>query len=213
MTRTARPISVTLVNDYEVVVMGLQRMLEPFRDRITIVELEAGGLPDAPTDIALFDTFAGRRHALSRVRAMAHKASIGKVVLYTWDAPAAYLEDIADEGIDGVVLKSETGTALVDALVRIHRGLKVGLGQRRFGRSGASLSGREQEVLALVAQGLSNRQIAAELYLSVDTVKTHVRNVFRKLGVRNRTEAALLAGQRRLGVPSARQLPATPQSA
>jgi DNA-binding NarL/FixJ family response regulator len=57
----------------------------------------------------------------------------------------------------------------------------------------ASLSRREQEVLSLIAEGLSNRQIAARLYISDVTVKVHVRHIFEKLGVRTRTEAALIA--------------------
>ena len=72
MTSARRPIRVTLVNDYEIIVQGLRRMLEPFSDRIEIVETQVGGVPDLPTDIALFDTFAGRRYALQRVRLMAH---------------------------------------------------------------------------------------------------------------------------------------------
>ncbi len=55
------------------------------------------------------------------------------------------------------------------------------------------LSMREREVLALIALGMSNREVASELYLSVDTVKTYVRRLYSKLGVRNRTQAALKA--------------------
>ena len=100
------PLRVTLVNDYEIIVQGLQRMLEPFSDRIRIVETEVGGLPTVPTDIALFDTFGGRRYSLARVKAMTQDLSIGKVVLYTWDAPAAFRDDVARYAVDAVILKS-----------------------------------------------------------------------------------------------------------
>jgi NarL family two-component system response regulator LiaR len=66
------------------------------------------------------------------------------------------------------------------------------------------LTEREREVLALIALGRSNREIADELYLSIDTVKTHVRTLLRKLQVANRTQAALEATQFRLTAPSSR---------
>ncbi len=204
MTSACRPIRVTLVNDYEIIVQGLRRMLEPFSDRIEIVETQVGGVPDLPTDIALFDTFAGRRYALQRVRLMARDRSIGKVVLYTWDAPPAFRDDILRHEIDGVILKAVTGEALVESLERIHAGESLGLDGFSDSPVSAALSEREQEVLALIALGMSNRQIAHELYLSVDTIKTHVRSVFGKLGVANRTQAALAAGEVGVGRPPTR---------
>jgi DNA-binding NarL/FixJ family response regulator len=199
------PINVTLVNDYEIIVQGLRRMLEPFGDRITVVETEAGGLPELPTDVALFDTFAGRRYSLSRIRAMAQDADIGKVVLYTWDAPPAFRDDILKQNIDGVILKTETGEALVEALERVFAGESLGLDELTESSAATTLSQREQEVLALMALGESNREIAHELYLSVDTIKTHVRSVFNKLGVSNRTQAALAASDLGLAPPERRR--------
>ncbi len=200
-----RPINVTLVNDYEIIVQGLRQMLAPFADRIVVVETEAGGLPNKPTDVALFDTFAGRRYSLARVQAMARDAGIGKVVLYTWDAPPAFRDDIVKHSIDGVILKTETGEALVEAIERVHAGESLGLEELAESGPSTTLSQREQEVLALMALGTSNREIAHELYLSVDTIKTHVRSVFQKLGVSNRTQAALAAGDLGLAPPAVRR--------
>ena len=95
MSSTGTPIRVALVNDYEIIVEGLREMLKPFTDRVRVVETVAGDTPDKACDIALFDTFAGRRHALARVRAMLADHDIAKVVLYTWDAPTAFLDDVA----------------------------------------------------------------------------------------------------------------------
>jgi two-component system, NarL family, response regulator LiaR len=198
------PLRVTLVNDYEIIVQGLQRMLEPFSDRIEIVETEVGGLPSMPTDIALFDTFGGRRYSLSRVQAMARDLDIGKVVLYTWDAPPAFRDDVAQQSVDAVILKSETGEALVEALERVHAGEMCGFDDLESSMASTTLTQREQEVLALIALGKSNREIAHELYLSVDTVKTHVRTLFQKLGVSNRTQAALTAAEYGVAPPRMR---------
>jgi DNA-binding NarL/FixJ family response regulator len=198
------PISVALVNDYEIIVEGLRVMLEPFADRISVVELVAGDTPDGVCDIALFDTFAGRRHALGRVREMLADRDVGKVVLYTWDAPAAFLDDATAARVDGVILKSDAGIRLVEALERVHRGDPVGIDEARGDDAPTVLSEREREVLALLAQGASNREIAAELYLSIDTVKTHVRHLFTKLEVSNRTRAALEAERFGVAPPAGR---------
>jgi DNA-binding NarL/FixJ family response regulator len=200
----ARPIRVALVNDYEVIVEGLRVMLEPFGDRVKVVETVVGDTPDSTADIALFDTFAGRRYALWRVKEMLVDDSISKVVLYTWDAPNAFLDDVTQLRIDGVILKSETGPALVESLERVMSGDRPGLGPEVSETAEPLLTEREREVLALIASGASNREIAAELYLSLDTVKTHVQRLFRKLDVTNRTSAALEANGYGLGPPHGR---------
>ncbi len=187
------PIRISIVNDYEVVVRGLEAMLEPFEDRVRVVEVEAGGLPDRPADIALFDTFAGRKRSLARIDDLADDVGIGKVVIYTWDLPREFAHAIDLASVDGVLMKSATGGELVDLLERIHRGETVGVDPTDPSDVGTTLTEREREVLALLAQGSTNRQIADELYLSFDTIKTHVRKVFTKLGVTNRTQAAIVA--------------------
>jgi DNA-binding NarL/FixJ family response regulator len=187
------PIRITIVNDYEVVVRGLAAMLRPFGDRVCIVDVEAGGLPDRPADIALFDTFAGRKRSLQRIEDLADDLDIGKVVIYTWDLPRDFAHDIDMASVDGVIMKSATGGELVDLLERIHRGETIGVDPTDPSEVGSTLTEREREVLALLAQGATNREIADELYLSFDTIKTHVRKVFMKLGVSNRTQAAIAA--------------------
>ncbi len=193
------------MNDYEIIVEGLRRMLTPFGDRVRVVETVAGDTPNGSSDIALFDTFAGRRHALGRIREMLADHDIAKVVLYTWDVPTAFLDDITTMRIDGVILKSETGERLVDALERVHRGEHVGLDAIEDDELPTVLTEREREVLALIARGASNREIASELYLSVDTVKTHVRRLFGKLEVSNRTLAALEAERFGVAPPTLRR--------
>lgn len=192
MDQTA-PIRISIINDYDVVVAGVAAMLAPFDDRVTVVETEAGGVPDLPADIALFDTFAGRRRSLTRVDDLAEDRDLEKVVLYTWDLPKDFARDVDMRSIDGVIMKSTTGAELVDALERVHHGEFVGSNVVDERELGTTLTEREREVLALLSEGASNREIAAELYLSIDTIKTHVRKVFTKLGVGNRTQAAIVA--------------------
>ena len=204
--RTA-PISVSLVNDYDVIVAGLAAMLEQFGDRVRVVETTVEGEPTQPADIALFDTFGGRRHALARASSMLREGKVQHVVLYTWDASADFLTSAENVGISGVVLKSSTADRLVQSLERIMHGEHLGLNHvTRSPRSEQNddLSTREREVLALLALGYTNRQIATELYLSVDTVKSHMRRLYTKLGVSNRTQAALRADRYQLRPPLSR---------
>ena len=202
------PMSVALVNDYEIILRGIAAMLAPFDERVRVVEMRAGDEPHRVADVALFDTFAGRRHAIDRAREMVDRGLVGHVVLYTWDASAEFLHSAGEIGVSGVVLKSQSGEDLVDALERVAAGERVGLSLVRRGREcapGGGLSSREQEVLALVALGLSNPEIGRELYLSVDTIKTYVRRLYVKLGVKNRTQAALHAAAQQVTPPAGRQ--------
>jgi two-component system, NarL family, response regulator LiaR len=201
------PLRVSLVNDYEIVLRGLHSMLEPYGDRVTVVEHRIGGTPDREADIALFDTFAGRRDALDRARQMAADGIVDHIVLYTWDAAPRFLDIATTVGVSAVIHKSVGGAQLVDQLERVAAGERFGWADESGANGtgvGESLSMREQEVLALLALGLSNPEIAAELFLSVDTVKTYVRRVFAKLGVNNRTNAALLAAKYDLPPPARR---------
>jgi len=171
------------------------------------VEHQVGGTPDCRADVALFDTFAGRRDALDRARQMSEDGLVRHVVLYTWDAAPQFLDIAKSIGVSAVIMKSVSGELLVEQLERVARGERLGWADtaRSGGRGpGDALSLREQEVLALLALGFSNPEIAEELFLSVDTVKTYVRRVFAKLGVNNRTNAALLAAKYDLPPPERR---------
>ena len=201
MASQQTPIRVCIVNDYEVVVRGLASMLAPFDGRVTVVETEAGGLPDRSADVVLFDTFAERRRSLSRLDDMAGDDALSKIVLYTWDLPREFARDVDMRSIDGVILKSTVGEDLVDAIERVHRGERVMPVHPEDETLDDALTYREREVLALLALGAKNREIANELYLSLDTIKTHVRNVFTKLGVSNRTQAAIVAHEYGLDAP------------
>jgi DNA-binding NarL/FixJ family response regulator len=201
MDRSNAPLTVSLVNDYEIIVSGLAAMLRPYPDRVKVVELNVEREPSRQADIALFDTFAGRRHALGRAAAMVRDGYVDHVVLYTWDATADFLAQAEQAGVSGVILKSVGGERLVQALERTVSGERMGMSHiTRSPRSEQTndLSNREKEVLALLALGSTNRQIANELYLSVDTVKSHMRRLYSKLGVSNRTQAALRAEQYQL---------------
>jgi len=196
-----RVVTVGILNDYEVVVRGVAAMLAPYDHRVRVVELDAGGQPTAPADVALFDTFAGRRHTLSRAAEMVRHGAARHVVLYTWDAAPAFVRAAQDVGVSGVILKTRSADMLVDGIERVVAGERVGFDTDAAGRSTSrvvDLSDRESEVLALIAKGLTNAQIADELYLSIETVKTYVKRLYAKLDVHNRAQAAVAASSHQL---------------
>jgi DNA-binding NarL/FixJ family response regulator len=214
-TGTDVPIRISVVNDYEVIVRGVAAMLEPYRHRIRVVELDAGGTPKESADVALFDTFGGQRSIVARARDTVADPGVRHVVLYTWTADVDLLAIARASGLSGVLSKASPAAELVDGLERIVAGERVGLDLplrlAHYGPNGpqqppvvpANLTLREQEVLAMLGLGLSNRDIAEELFLGVETVRTYVRQVYQKLGVKNRTQAAVRA--RILGLEPAKE--------
>ena len=208
MPNAGKPITVALVNDYEIIVHGLAAMLSQYSDRVSIVEISVGDEPHRQADVALFDTFAGRRYAIDRAREMMRDGYVDHVLLYTWDAAGEFLSLADEAGVSGVALKSQTGSALVDLIERVAQGERIGFENVTRGRqpwNNDTLSMREQEVLALIAFGMSNAEIGTELFLSVDTVKTYIRRLYAKLGVRNRAQAALHAAGHHVMPPPTRQ--------
>jgi DNA-binding NarL/FixJ family response regulator len=111
---------------------------------------------------------------------------------------------VLERHVDGLVLTSNTAEQIVGALTQVMAGQLVLPGGWRSleppepsaGKL-AELSGRQREILGLVAEGCSNDQIAAQLFISVNTVKFHVRTLYARLGIHNRVQAALLLADSR----------------
>jgi DNA-binding NarL/FixJ family response regulator len=197
----ARLLSVAVINDYDVVVRGVESMLAPFDNRVRVVGPTFTSATEPAADVALLDTFAGRRRTLARAAELVRAGSVEHVVLYTWDAAPEFVRGAKEAGASGVLLKTRSGELLVDSLERIASGERIGLEPGNGGESPArvvELSDRESEVLALIALGLTNGEIAEELYLSIETVKTYVKRLYAKLGVHNRAQAALAASTHQL---------------
>lgn len=186
---------VALVNDFELVLRGLAEMLDPFRDRLRVVELDVGSGPDYRVDIALFDTYGHPRNGIDRVRQLADDPGIGSVVVYTWAITNEQIEAAIASGARGVIAKSESAEALAHALLAIDSGeLVVSQAFHRprghtWPGHDLGLTARESEVAAFLALGLSNREMADALSISEHTVKSHLKAIFQKTGVGSRTHA------------------------
>jgi len=132
------------------------------------------------------------RSALDTVRLV--RSQLGRVcaVLVCRRAPVADVRRALELGVDGVVLAGDADQALAAVIVTVCAGqVSAPAGQRRAVRPRA-LTAREKQILTLVVAGLTNSQIASELFLAESTVKSHLMSAFAKLGVRSRKDAAAL---------------------
>ncbi|MFD1720609.1 response regulator transcription factor [Amnibacterium endophyticum] len=194
------PIRVALIDDYEVVLAGLGRMLERYADRVEIVEIGVHARVDEPVDVALLDAFAQREPEAHAVARMVDNPMNHHVAVYTWDMRQQQIDASLEAGARGYLAKSLAASELVDALQQIAAGeLVVGRSETRRTRADGldwpgraeGVTDRESEILAFIAQGLSNADIAELVHLSPNTVKTHIRAAYRKIGVSNRVEAVI----------------------
>jgi DNA-binding NarL/FixJ family response regulator len=192
-------VRVAIVNDYEVIVAGVLSMLAPFCHRVEVVELAVQEHPKCDVDVALFDAYGQPELGVGRIRSLAQDGNVGSVAVYTWTLTKAGRESAFRAGARGLIAKSLPAAAVVEALHALADGRMVETDGFRGGMQGAwpgsqwRLSSRESEVLALLATGMPNQAIADALYVSENTVRTHLKAVFRKLSVTNRSQAVARA--------------------
>jgi NarL family two-component system response regulator LiaR len=198
---SAAPLRVAIVNDYEIIVIGVANMLSSHRDRVEVVELDNQVPVASDVDVILFDTFAdvpGGAMSLGDVI----KVDGPKVVVYTWSTDPTAVRQALAQGAAGYLSKTLPPLDLVQALEDIHSGAvvtsdtyEVLLGQESEDSPahGVALSSREAEVMALIATGLSNEEIGRALFLSVNSIKTYIRTAYAKIGVHSRSQAVLWA--------------------
>jgi DNA-binding NarL/FixJ family response regulator len=195
-------VRLAIMDDYSVIVSGVERMLEPFGDRIEIVELVSLLPVESPVDVLLYDTYSRERATGPVEQVIAETAA--KVVLYTWHLEEEVVSEALDKGARGCLSKALPAEELVRAIEKVHEGSVVvsedpgpdaPVTPQEWPGKEHGLSPRESEVLALIAQGLRNQEIADRAYLSINSIKTYIRSCYRKIGVTRRTQAVLWASE------------------
>ncbi len=194
------PLRLAIVDDYEIVVAGVARMLEPFPDRVEVVQLA----PDRPVtvdvDVALYDSFAQSEADGGDLNVLLANPRARHVVIYTWAFSAHLVQVALNKGVHGYLSKTVPAETLVDALEAVNRDQIVVQPSASFHRPTTALtwpgdtvglSEREAEILAFVTQGKTNNEIAALTYLSANTIKGYIRTAYRKIGVTTRSQAVL----------------------
>jgi DNA-binding NarL/FixJ family response regulator len=202
-------IAVLLADDHTVVRQGL-RVLLSLSDDIEVVGEAADGTEvvdlaaKLSPDVILLDLKLPRLDGLAALADLADRGVTARVLVLTSVTDPASVMVAMRAGAAGFLYKDVDPDALVRAVRSVHDGHTVLAPEaasalvRSRGRTGAvagldALTAREREVLAQIAEGRSNRQIARMLQMSEKTVKTHVSSVLAKLGVADRTQAALYA--------------------
>ncbi|MCD7053783.1 response regulator transcription factor [Rhodococcus sp. BH2-1] len=203
-------VRLLLVDDHPVVRAGLRTLLASHEDLIVVAEAASGeeavatALTSKP-DVVLMDLRLGAgidgAQATARIVAAADPPRV--VVLTTYNTDADILRAV-EAGAAGYLLKDTNPQVLIESVFAAARGetvLDPDVARRLYRRTQqprAGLSVREIEVLSLVAEGLTNRAIAKQLFVSEATVKSHLVQAFTKLAVDNRTAAVVVARERGL---------------
>ncbi|HEY2509204.1 MAG TPA: response regulator transcription factor [Streptosporangiaceae bacterium] len=205
------PITVVIADDHPVVRQGLAVLLE-VQDDIVLVGEAADGMEavrlvgEHQPDVLLLDLKLPGASGMDVLAELRVAAGPTRTLVLTSTAESAAPALALQAGAAGFLYKDVDPDALVRAIRSVHDGHTVlapdavDLVTARPGaeaRGLAALTGRERQVLGLLADGRSNREIARLLTVSEKTVKTHVSSVLAKLGVADRTQAALLAVRQR----------------
>jgi DNA-binding NarL/FixJ family response regulator len=161
-------------------------------------------LAETRPDVVLVDDMQDSQDALNRLREVDEFAPDAKALMLTVDMDDEWLDKAFEAGVAAVLSKSVHPVALGTLLREIVRGTVVHSPRRTRVTAPAEecpLTTRELEILRLAAQGMTNGRIARELWVTEQTVKFHLSNTYRKLGVANRTEASRYAHLHDLVVP------------
>lgn len=203
-------IKVMIADDHSLIREGLRQLLE-FDGSIEIIAEASNGveclekLNNFEPDVLLLDINMPEKNGIDVLKEMKEKGSSVKVLILTVHNELEYLMNAVDIGVDGYILKDSDFVELKRAINAVLEGdnyiqpsLIPALNNQLVNRDIekdkiALLTSRELEVLAQVANGMFNKEIATNLNISERTVKNHISNIFKKIDVSDRTQAAVFA--------------------
>jgi DNA-binding NarL/FixJ family response regulator len=200
-------IRLLLVDDQSIIRRGLSAVLEVEEGLEIVGEADHGEAAIAQVaalkpDVVLMDVRMPVMDGVAATRILSQQENAPKILVLTTFDDTAAAQQALQAGAAGYLLKDTPIDELVQAIHLVHRGynqLAPGLAQRLFNQPVVAVSNpefegltpREQEILRLIGQGGSNREIAQQLYISERTVRNHVTSILSQLGLRDRTQAAI----------------------
>jgi two-component system, NarL family, nitrate/nitrite response regulator NarL len=225
-TEETAKIRVVIADDHPIVRDGLRKLLSMEKD-IDVVGEAADGqqlldhMDEWLPDVILLDLRMPNTDGLTALQTLNNTNNPAKVIILTASEDKNEFVQAMKLGCAGIVLKQTSADLIVKSIRKVHAG-EIWLDahttaavMRQFataeaaaasglkGRERAPLSTREREIVALVAQGYKNKEMAEKMFISEQTVKNHLHNIFDKLGVSDRLELALYAIHKGLHLPQA----------
>ncbi|MDX1437263.1 MAG: response regulator transcription factor [Anaerolineales bacterium] len=205
------PIRILVVDDHALFRQGLVGLLEDMPDFSVVGQADSGIgaiklVHELSPDLVLMDVNMPEMDGVNAVIALRARGYQGHILMLTISQNEQDLLGALNAGADGYVLKNLEPEDLERAIVQVREGMGVlspevtktvldALQQPKRAVGSAGLSPRELEVIKLVAEGATTGQVAARLYISESTVKTHIKNILKKLDAANRVEAIHKAHQ------------------
>lgn len=207
-------VSVIIADDHSMVREGLKQLIE-LEDWIRVVDQAANGLEviekayNKNPDIILMDINMPVLNGIEAAKRLKRKACHSKIIMLTIHNEVEYLFETVEIGVDGYILKDSESEVLINAIKSVYNGksyIQPNMAAQLVKRVNSihgdfngedhnkkHLTKREIEVLKLITEGMLNKEIAQKLCISEKTVKNHVSNIFKKINVCDRTQAAVFA--------------------
>ena len=206
-------INLLIADDHSMVRQGLKQILELEKDIVVTAQASNGNeavrlAREFKPDIILMDINIPGTNGLQAIKEIKQEKLPSKVIVLTIHEDREYLFKTLQMGAEGYVLKDAEPAVLIEAIRNVYNGQsyiqpnmtkelvkefnRVTLHEKEKSDEN-NLTTREIEVLELIAEGMINKEIAKQLYISEKTVKNHVSNIFKKLDVSDRTQAAIYA--------------------
>ncbi|MEN6315151.1 MAG: response regulator transcription factor [Clostridiaceae bacterium] len=206
-------ISVLIADDHSLLRQGLKQILELEKDISVVAQASNGSeavqcAKECKPDVILMDINMPGTNGLQAIKEIKQEKLQCRIIVLTIHEDREYLFKTLQMGAEGYVLKDAEPSVLIEAIRNVNSGQsyiqpnmtselvrefnRVTMHEKEK-RDDSNLTSREVEVLELIAEGMINKEIAKQLYISEKTVKNHVSNIFRKLNVSDRTQAAIYA--------------------
>lgn len=206
-------IKVLIADDHDLIRQGLKRIISFEEDMEIVCEAENGekvleNIKQHELDVILLDCNMPVMNGIQVLESIKQQENNIKVIMLTVENDRSTIHKAIDIGADGYMLKDSAGTEIVNAIRLVKKGEKyidkslvsilftdIKIKEKKASNVLDSLSQRELEVLLKISQGLSNKEIGAQLYLSEKTVKNYATNLFRKINASDRVQATIIAIQ------------------
>lgn len=194
-----QPIRLAIISRQEVVARGLTAMLTDYPERIIVTSLPSVRSKAQGVDVVLYDSMGLHNNDGSELEHLIRNTD-AKVLFYSRDMRPDLRARALAMGVTAWVSMSTRSKELAEAIELTAAGKPLPGQEDRIGQD-VGLSPREVEILSLITQGLSNQLIVERLHLTINTLKSHIRSIYRKIGATSRSQAVAWAMQHGFAPP------------